>query len=94
VVDHYLANAEYILAGHEGEPISAQQRGGPVGPPGGPQNAQTAQADVPPGTIVYIRHRVRPGDGGAGRPGGAPNPNIRRMTYSDCSITYDITKIN
>jgi glyoxylase-like metal-dependent hydrolase (beta-lactamase superfamily II) len=94
VVDHYLANAEYILAGHEGEPISAQQRGGPGGPPGGPQNAQTAQADVPPGTIVYIRHRVRPGDGGAGRPGGAPNPNIRRMTYSDCSITYDITKIN
>jgi hypothetical protein len=34
----------------------------------------------------------RPGDGGGGR-GGAPNPNLRRMTYGGVTITYDTTHV-
>jgi len=78
-VDRFLANANYILAGHEGEPVTAQQRR--------PQPPNDTNAP-----IVYNRRMPRPGDGG-GSPGGAPNPNLRRMTYDDCAITYDITHV-
>jgi glyoxylase-like metal-dependent hydrolase (beta-lactamase superfamily II) len=79
-VDRFLANANYILAGHEGEAVTAQQRR--------PQ----PPAD-PSAPLVYNRKTPRPGDGGAGPGGGTPNPNIRRMTYDDCSITYDTTRV-
>ena len=111
IVDKLLANAEYILAGHEGDPVVSAQRGGPGGPggpsdasgpgrpggagaPGGPGGAQSQQTPAPAGTIVYNRHLVRQGDGGAGGArGGEPNPNVRRMTYGGTTITYDIRHI-
>ncbi len=98
IVDKLLANAEYILAGHEGDVVVPQQRGGPGGGPGGPGGpqgaAQVQQVPAPPGAIVYTRRMPHPGDGGAGGgPGGTPNPNMRKMTYGGISITYDITKI-
>lgn len=85
IVDHCLANAEYILAGHEGVPVSAQS---------GPPVAQPRPSDqpAPPGAVVYTRHMPHPGDGGQGR-GGTPNPDLRRMTYAGCTITYNIRHI-
>jgi glyoxylase-like metal-dependent hydrolase (beta-lactamase superfamily II) len=79
-VDNYLANAEYILAGHEGVPVTDEHHGPPPSKPD------------PSGQVVYIRHFPHPGDGGAGQQ-GPPNPNLRKMTYANCTIIYDITKI-
>ena len=80
-VDKYLANARYILAGHEGEPVT-QQQGRPPAPPADPS-----------GAIVYRRRFPRPGDGGAGAGGGAPDTNRRKMTYEGSGITYDVRHI-
>jgi glyoxylase-like metal-dependent hydrolase (beta-lactamase superfamily II) len=79
-VDKFLANARYILAGHEGEPFAQQ-------PPRRPQ----PPAD-PSGALVYRRRFPRPGDGGAGAPDPSPQDR-RRMTWEGCSITYDIHHI-
>lgn len=104
MVDNCLANANYILAGHEGDPVPPQQPGGQGGPavpadmPGNPaglgggagpavgHGLSADQATMPPGIVIYTRHIPY---GGGGR-GGAPNPNLRRITYSGCTITYDI----
>lgn len=90
IVDKLLANAEYILAGHEGDPVTAQQRG--PGGPGRPPGASADEASIPPGTVVYGRHSPRPGDGRAARQNG-PNENMRRMTYDGVTITYDIRHV-
>ena len=78
-VDKFLANTQYILAGHEGEPVTSQQR--PAAPPADPS-----------APVIYRRRFPRPGDGGAGA-GGAPNENLRKMTYEGCGVTYDIRHI-
>jgi glyoxylase-like metal-dependent hydrolase (beta-lactamase superfamily II) len=77
-VDKFLANAQYILAGHEGEPVKPQLR--PVQAPGDPS-----------GPVIYSRRSPRPPD----RPKnmGEANENLRKMTYADCDITYDIRRI-
>jgi glyoxylase-like metal-dependent hydrolase (beta-lactamase superfamily II) len=75
-VNKFLANTQYILAGHEGEPVTQQQRRPPADP------------SAP---VIYRRRVPRPGDGGAGS--GAPNENLRKMTYEGCGITYDIRHI-
>lgn len=86
-IDQLLANAEYILAGHEGEPASNQQGRGP-GQGRGPAPA----ADEAKGVVIYSRKSVRPPD----RPQQPPPSleNIRKMTYTDCTITYDVRHIN
>jgi len=78
-VDKYLANTRYILAGHEGEPVT--QQGGPPG----------ASADAT-GQIVYRRRFPRPGDS-AGPRVNIPLQYLRKMTYEGCSITYDVRHI-
>lgn len=50
-VEKFLANTQYILAGHAGEPL-AQQPPRPVADPSAP--------------VIYKRRFPRPGDGGAG----------------------------
>jgi len=77
-VDKYLANARYILAGHEGEPVKPRPR--PV----------TAPA-APSGPAIYSRHFPRPID--MPKNMGEVNENLRKMTYADCDITYDIRRI-
>jgi glyoxylase-like metal-dependent hydrolase (beta-lactamase superfamily II) len=76
-VDRFLANTRYILAGHEGEPVTPRQR-------------PTQPAD-PSGKIIYRRRVPRPGDGGAGS--GTPDGNQRKMTHADSGVTYDIRHI-
>ena len=78
LVDKYLANAQYILAGHEGEPANAQRR--PVAVP----------ADSS-GPVIYNRRSPRTPD--RPRNLGEVNENGRKMTYADCDITYDIRRI-
>ena len=78
-VDKYLANTRYILAGNEGVPVVPQQR--PAALPADPS-----------APVTYRRRFPRPGDGGAGA-GGAPNENLRKMTYEGSGITYDIRRI-
>ena len=79
-VDKFLANTQYILAGHEGEPVTSQQ-----------DRPQAAAAD-PSAPVVYRRRFPRPGDGGAGA-GGTVNENLRKMTYDGAGVTYDIRHI-
>jgi Metallo-beta-lactamase superfamily len=108
MVDNCLANAEYVLAGHEGAPVTQQGGGGvavPVDMPGNPtglggpagpsvgKGLPADQAAIASGTVIYTRHIPHGGGGGQGR-GGTPNPNLRRMTYGGCTVTYDIRQIN
>jgi glyoxylase-like metal-dependent hydrolase (beta-lactamase superfamily II) len=79
-VDKYLANARYILAGHEGDPVTQQGR-----PP--------APAADPSAPLTYRRRSPRPGDGGAGAGAVVPVENLRKMTYEGSGITYDIGHI-
>ena len=74
-VDKFLANAQYILAGHDGEPATPQAR--PAPPPADPS-----------APVTYRRRFPRPGDGGAGQP-AQPNENLRKMTWAGFGITYD-----
>jgi glyoxylase-like metal-dependent hydrolase (beta-lactamase superfamily II) len=60
-VDKFLANTQYILAGHEGEPV-APREGRPPADPAAP--------------VIYRRRFPRPGDGGAGAD-AAPNPDAK-----------------
>ncbi len=76
-VDKFLANAKHIIAGNEGEPVTPQQRAGTSSESGAP--------------VIYRRRFPRPGDGGAGQ--AVSNPNLRKMTYEGCGITYDIRHI-
>lgn len=105
-VDKCLANAEYILAGHEGVPVTSGPGGGGVGVPAdmpgnpaglggkpGPsvgKGVPADQAGVGPNTVIYTRHIPR---GGGPPRGGAPNPNLRRMVYQGCTVTYDLRHI-
>jgi glyoxylase-like metal-dependent hydrolase (beta-lactamase superfamily II) len=76
-VDKFLANTRYILAGHEGEPVSQQGR-----PPSAPVD--------PSAQVIYRRRFPRPGDGGAGAGPSQPLEYLRKMNYEGCGITYDI----
>jgi hypothetical protein len=80
----YLANTKYILAGHEGEPASPQQRRPPP-----PSNASAP--------LTYNRRFPRPGDSADPVPQQSaraqPNENLRKMTYDGCSTTYDTRHI-
>jgi glyoxylase-like metal-dependent hydrolase (beta-lactamase superfamily II) len=78
-VDKFLANTQYILAGHEGDPVTQQGRRPP--PPSDP-NAP----------VTYTRRFPRPGDA-ATPPSTTPLEFMRKMTYDGCSITYDIRHI-
>ncbi len=80
-VDKFLANTQYILAGHEGEPVT-QQQGRPPAP-----------AADPSAPVTYRRRFPRPGDGGAGGGPSVPVEFLRKMTYDGCGITYDIRHI-
>jgi glyoxylase-like metal-dependent hydrolase (beta-lactamase superfamily II) len=100
-VDKFLANTEYILAGHEGDPITQGQgrQGGAGGPGGGgPSGAAVPQQAAAPGQIVYRRRVPRPGDGAEAALGiivtPTPPEDLRKMTYDGCSITYDIRHIH
>ena len=83
-VDKYLAAARHILEGNEGEAIQPQNR-----PPAqaGPQSFD------PPGVTVFRRHFPHPGDGGGGPGGGAPNTNLRKMSFAGADLTYDIRRV-
>jgi glyoxylase-like metal-dependent hydrolase (beta-lactamase superfamily II) len=86
-VDKFLANTQYILAGHEGDPVTAGQRG-PGGPGGGPGAASTD----PSAPVVYRRRFPRPGDMAEPRV-TIPSEFVRKMTYDGCGITYDTRHI-
>lgn len=91
-LDHYLANAEYILAGHEGEPVTQQAGAGPQGPVAAANSRQASNAI--PGQIVYTRHIPHGGGGGAGPPReGGPVADQRVMNYADCTIFYDVNHV-
>ena len=77
-VDCYLANARYILAGHEGQPAV----------PGEPP---APSAPGPRGETVYDRLRPRLCDIPHGD--GRDQPYRRVMEYAGCRITYEIRKI-
>jgi glyoxylase-like metal-dependent hydrolase (beta-lactamase superfamily II) len=101
--DHLLAVAESILAGHEGDPVAAQQGGpgGPGGPggqggpggAGGTQGAQQNQQSAPPGATVYRRRWPHSGDHGFDDQGSIPQEDQRRVTMDDVAITYDIRHV-
>jgi glyoxylase-like metal-dependent hydrolase (beta-lactamase superfamily II) len=76
-MDKLLENARYILAGHEGEPVTPQQR-------------RPAALSTSP--LTYQRRSPRGGDAGGGVQ-APPNPNLRRMSYADVTITYDAEHI-
>ena len=77
-VDKYLAAAESVLAGNEGEI------------PASPRRPAATPAD-PSAPMVYGRRSVRAPDRPPGM--GAANENMRRMVYQDRQITYDIRHI-
>jgi glyoxylase-like metal-dependent hydrolase (beta-lactamase superfamily II) len=79
LVDRFLQNAQYILAGNEGEAVK---------PP--PPRPATAPGD-PSGPVIYNRRLPHQGDGPKNM--GQANENLRKMTYADCDITYDIRRI-
>lgn len=83
-VDKYLAVAEYVLAGHEGEPTTQQ------GPQQPRPDAMPAPADSA-GQVIYQRRGVRPPDRPKDIP--APDENQRRLIYGGRSLTYNIRHI-
>ena len=92
LLDSCLANTNYILAGHEGELPSAANN------PPSPVDAYLANASkdpvpAPPGVTVYTRHIPHNTAGAGPARGGTPNPNLRRMVYGGCTITYDVRHI-
>jgi glyoxylase-like metal-dependent hydrolase (beta-lactamase superfamily II) len=78
-VDKFLANARYILAGHEGAPVPPRPR-------------PAAPADAPGGPVVYARRMPHPGD--VPRNIGQTNEHQRRMSYEGCDITYDVRRVS
>jgi glyoxylase-like metal-dependent hydrolase (beta-lactamase superfamily II) len=78
-VDKFLANTQYILAGHEGEPVAQQGR-------------RPQPASDPSAPVTYTRRFPRPGDSAEPRV-DTPLEFVRKMTYDGCSITYDIRHI-
>lgn len=94
-IDKYLAAAEEVLAGKEGEPVPPRRGPGAgpgAGPGGGSQGSGSGSGNEAAGgstQVIYNRRLVRPPD----RAANPPNPNMRRMTYEDRSITYDMTRI-
>jgi glyoxylase-like metal-dependent hydrolase (beta-lactamase superfamily II) len=109
MVDNCLANAEYVLAGHEGDPVPPPQPGGarlgiPDDTPGNPANSAgpagpafgkglTADQVGVTPETVIYTRHIPHNAGGGGQGRGAPNPNQRRMNYSGCTITYDIRHV-
>jgi glyoxylase-like metal-dependent hydrolase (beta-lactamase superfamily II) len=81
-VDKFLANAQYILSG-QGTPQKKQSNMG--------QGQQPASTD-PSAQKVYVRHMPHPEDMGD-MSAKAANENLVQMTYDDCTITYDSSKI-
>lgn len=88
-VDKFLANTQYILANHEGEPATPQERRRPP-------------SSDPSAPLIYNRRFPRPGDSaernsnqsGPNQPGPKQaNDNLRKMTYDGCSVTYDIRHV-
>jgi glyoxylase-like metal-dependent hydrolase (beta-lactamase superfamily II) len=80
-VDKFLQNAQYILAGHEGEPAHPRAAR-PAAPPADPS-----------APVIYNRRIPHPPDIGGGRGASQANENLRQMNYAGCSITYDIRRI-
>lgn len=83
-IDRYLANARYILDGHEGVPAQMRPK-----PPKGKQEV------APDGKTIYERKRPRRGDGKKPNPAQQEEDKLykRVMDYADCTITYDIRRI-
>ena len=93
-VDKLLANAEYILAGHEGAPATQPNGPRPAQGQGAGQGQapwQNTPSPGPNGEVVYNRKSVRPPD--RAQPSNVSPENMRRMTYNDSTITYDIRHI-
>ena len=80
-IDRFLLCADYILQG--GEPDSPSEKGS--------SSYKAPQPVSVPGKTVYLRHRVRPGDGGAGQTAGK---EMVTTTFGGVSITYDKNKIH
>jgi glyoxylase-like metal-dependent hydrolase (beta-lactamase superfamily II) len=78
-VDKYLANTQYILAGHEGDPVTQQGR-------------RPQPSSDPSAPVTYTRRFPRPGDAAEPRV-EIPLEFLRKMTYDGCGITYDIRHI-
>lgn len=79
-VDNLDATAKYILSG-QGTPQKKQPYTGP-----GPAQASTGDSTQK----VYVRHQVRSDDAGE-KPS---EDNLVQMTYNNCTLTYDSSKIN
>ena len=77
-VDKFLANAQYILAGHEGGPVEPRSR--PVAAPAAPS-----------GPVVYNRRAPRPSD--IPKSIGDTSEYQRKMSYAGCDVTYDTRRI-
>ena len=77
-VDKFLANAQHVLAGHEGGPVQPRPR-------------PAAATDAPSGPVIYGRRMPRPGD--VPKNIGQTNEYQRRMSYEGCDITYDIRRV-
>jgi len=80
-VEKYLANARYILAGHEGEVVRELP----------PRPAPPPHAN-PPGVVVYDRKFPRPPDM---HPDAYKiSEHTRVMNYAGCQIVYDVRHIH
>jgi glyoxylase-like metal-dependent hydrolase (beta-lactamase superfamily II) len=87
-VDKFLANTQYILVGHEGDPVTQGQGG----PGGGTVRGPGATPADPSAPLTYRRRFPRPGDMAEPRV-NTPSEYLRKMTYDGCGVTYDIRHI-
>lgn len=82
IVPVYKALEYVLLHPSEGTPV-------PEAPSNPAASLYSASAD-PQTVTVYRRRGARPCD----RPGPRPhNPNLRQLTYCDCTILYDISRV-
>ena len=93
-VDKYLALAQYILAGHQGEPASQAPPA-----PRATNWRSSVVPNVPAGTVIYYRHVPRsnvatgPAAQASGGGRGAPDPNLYRISYGGATVTYNIRHV-
>ncbi len=81
-IEKYLAAAEKVLSGKQGELIAPRL----------PRAVNESPNTDATGPIIYQRRLVRPPDRPADM--GTPNPNLRTMSYEDRHITYHVNNIH
>lgn len=91
-IDHFLANAQYILSGEgTAQPAVSQKKeengNGQEQNTGNDSTNSAAGASV---QTVYTRKRVRPDDRADSKDNTA---SLVRMTYSGCTLTYDSSRV-